>query len=65
MAFIKADFPVEVKKEFQKFCKTRDLKEAEVVRRAVKNYMSQHTPASVSLNIQRMPQPIKNYGGRS
>ena len=46
MAFIKADFPIEVKREFQKFCKDREVKEAEVVRKAVKNYMAQHSPGA-------------------
>ena len=43
MAFIKADFPEEIKRDFQEFCKLRDQKEAEVVRRAVKHYMAQHS----------------------
>ena len=52
MAFIKADFPDEVKKQFQQFCKEREEKEAQVVRKAVKNYMSQ-CQRTVTLTVKK------------
>ena len=54
MAFIKAVYPDEMKKEFQQFCKDHEQKEAEVVRRAVKHYMNAQQQRTVTLTFKKV-----------
>lgn len=50
---IKMEVPPEEKERFSEFCKSRELKESAVLRKAVKNYMEQCAPRTVTLTIKK------------